>query len=387
MSTRPRRLAPVTPLPAAAADQPEALGELPVEGELPADLQGCFLQSRPHPARGARPAFGGAEVITGVRIGDGGARLYRAQTPERCLPAGPVPALAPWTRPAASGTKQLAHPVQDPLTGQWHTIATAPGSSEAEHLVMTKSGSVSRGRSFLLGAPTLVTTLALTREHVVVFDLSVVHDRAAELVGLRPPYSWRADKPARIGLLPRDGRADPRWFPVTPAFTFHALNAFDADGRVVVDALRQDDAFDGEPASPPHLGRWTLDLGTGAVTERRVIAAVDSATVDPATCGREHRHVYGTTGHLVFRHDLRTSTSDAHDLGAGLRGGRPVLVRGRSGDWLLVLAEDTGRRSSALLVFDAHDLGSGPRASIGLPGAFPATDRTTWQPDEEESPR
>lgn len=386
MSTRTRELTPITSLASTAIGRSTSADELAVKGTLPTDLRGCFLQSCPHPSRGTRSMFGGAEVVTGVRIGGGEARWYRAQAPARCLPAGAVPALAPWARPEASGTKLLARPVQDPSTSQWHTIATTAGSAAAEHLVMARSGSVSRARSFLLGAPTLVTTLALTREHVVVFDLSVVHDRAAELLGLRPPYSWRADKAARIGLLPRDaGRAESRWFPVTPSFTFHAVNAFEEGGSVVVDALRQDSAFDGEPAPRPHLGRWTLDLDSGAVTERRLVETVDSASIDPTVSGREYRHVYGTDGRTVFRHDLRTSVSEVHDLGAGRRGGQPVFVSGRTGEWLLVLAENPGRRSSELLVFNAHDLESGSCASIRLPGACPAANRTTWHPDEDQN--
>ncbi|WP_306748157.1 carotenoid oxygenase family protein [Saccharothrix yanglingensis] len=387
MLTRTRELTPLTSLASTAIGRPTSADALPVEGHLPDDLRGCFLQSRPHPSRGAGAAFGGAELITGVRIGDGTARWYRAQAPGTCPSAGAVPAPAPWARPGAPGTRLLAQPVQDPATCQWHTIATTAGSTVAEHLVIGRSGAASPARSFSLGAPTLVTTLALTRDHLVVFDLSVVHDRAAELVGLRPPYSWRADKPARIGLLPRNAEhAEPRWFPVAPGFTSQAVNAFEEDGKVVVDAVRHDGAFDGGPAPRPHLGRWTLDLATGAVTERRLVEAVDTAGIDPAACGRAHRYVHGTSGHTVFRHDLRTSTSQVHDLGAGRRGGRPVLVAGRTGDRLLVVAEDPGRRSSALLVFDAHDLAAGPCASIRLPGAFPAVDRTTWRSDEERSP-
>ncbi|MBY8853676.1 carotenoid oxygenase family protein, partial [Saccharothrix sp. MB29] len=82
----------------------------------------------------------------------------------------------------------------------------------------------------------------------------------------------------RIGLLPRNaGHAEPRWFPVAPGFTSQAVNAFEEDGKVVVDAVRHDGAFDGGPAPRPHLGRWTLDLATGAVAERRLVEAVDTA--------------------------------------------------------------------------------------------------------------
>ncbi|MBY8849603.1 hypothetical protein K7G98_14425 [Saccharothrix sp. MB29] len=111
MLTRTREL---TPLASTAIDRPTSADALPVEGNLPGDLRGCFLQSRPYPTRG-EGAFGGAEVITGVRIGDGAARWYRARTPGRAS-RGVVPGAPAVGRPGASGTTLLTHPVQDPAT-------------------------------------------------------------------------------------------------------------------------------------------------------------------------------------------------------------------------------------------------------------------------------
>lgn len=329
-----------------------------VEGELPARLRGRFLQSVPHPAHGSEPV-----AITGVQLGDGAARWHRGTAPGHFL--GAVPALAPAVR---DGTR-FARPVRDPATGEWHTIATMPGSPIAEHITVTAAGAARRGRCFVLSGPARVDTVALTPDYVVVFDLSVVHDRAAELIGLRAPFSWRSGKQARIGLLPRRSRSVPRWFPVSPCFVPHALNAF-ADGpNVVVDALRQRSI-----TATCDLTRWTLDPATGSAEEERFACQADSAVVRAADRGRRHRYVYGTRGTTVFRHDLDTSTTTEYDCGTGWRLGQPALAD----EWLVVLGHHGA--TTRLTVFDSADLASGPRSVIRLPVTVPVAARTTWQP-------
>ncbi|MBY8849601.1 hypothetical protein K7G98_14415 [Saccharothrix sp. MB29] len=119
------------------------------------------------------------------------------------------------------------------------------------------------------------------------------------------------------------------------------------------------------------------------MAERRLVEAVDTAGVDPAVCGRAHRYVHGTSGHRVPARPADVHLAGPRPRGRLARGDR--LRRGRTGDRLLVVAEDPGRRSSALLVFDAHDLTTGPCASIRLPGVprwtgrpGGPTRRSTW---------
>ncbi|GHH39620.1 carotenoid oxygenase family protein [Lentzea cavernae] len=326
-----------------------------VEGELPANLHGRFLQSVPHPAHGTDPVS-----ITGVRLSGGTAAWHRAQADLSLL--GTVPTLAPAVRDGL----RIARPVQDPRTGEWHTIATRPGSPLAEHVTMSAAGAVRRGRCFVLSGPARIDTVALTPDHVVVFDLSVEHDRATELIGLRAPFAWRPAKQARIGLLPRRSRGNPVWFPVSPCFVPDAVNAFEDGPEVVVDALRQT-----SPAGPRDLTRWTLDPGTGSASEELLLSA-DSAVVSAPEHGRRHRSVFGTLGTAVFRHDPRTSAT--HDFGPGHRLGQPAIA----GDWLVVPVHRGA--SSDLAVFDTADLAAGPRSVVRLPVTVPVSTRTTWQP-------
>ncbi|MCR3752191.1 carotenoid oxygenase family protein [Lentzea californiensis] len=323
-----------------------------VEGSLPANLRGRFLQSVPHPAHGADPVS-----ITGVRLSGGTAAWHRARADHSLL--GTVPSLAPAVRDGL----RVARPMQDPRTGEWHTIATRPGSPLAEHVTMSASGAVRRGRCFVLSGPARIDTVALTPDHVVVFDLSMVHDRAAELVGLRTPFAWRSSKQARIGLLPRRSRGNPLWFPVSPCFVPDAVHAFEDGQEVVVDALRQT-----SPAGPRELIRWTLDLVTGEVNEEFLTYA-DFAIARADGHGQRGHEIYGTADTTVFRHGEAT-----YSFGAGHRLGQPALADG----WLVVPMRHGA--SSDLAVFDATDLAAGPISVVRLPVTVPVATRTTWQP-------
>lgn len=323
-----------------------------VEGSLPANLRGRFLQSVPHPAHGADPVS-----ITGVRLSGGTAAWHRARTDHSLL--GTVPSLAPAVRDGL----RVARPVQDPRTGEWHTIATRPGSPLAEHVTMSASGAVRRGRCFVLSGPARIDTVALTPDHVVVFDLSVVHDRAAELIGLRTPFAWRSSKQARIGLLPRRSRGNPLWFPVSPCFVPEAVSSFEDGREVVVGALRQT-----SPGGPRELTRWTLDLGTGEADEEFLTYA-DSAIARADGHDRRGHEIYGTVGSTVFRYG-----NAAYSFGADHRLGQPALAD----EWLVVPVRHGA--SSDLAVFDATDLAAGPNSVVRLPVTVPVATRTTWQP-------
>ncbi|GAA3071368.1 carotenoid oxygenase family protein [Streptosporangium carneum] len=402
--------APATAFP--VADRPSSQERLPVEGVLPADLDGCFLQAFPHPAEAGRP--GGGFVLSGIRLGGGEATRHRARTTARHeTPLGPLPALAPPIRlartvtgaPRTPGHVTLARPVRDPSTREWHTVASYPGLGHAEHLTAGPDGVVSRAQPFTLDGAPLMHAVALTGRHVVVFDLPVVYRHAAALVGARLPYAWRPDRPARVGLLPREGTAEPRWFPVDPCYVFHAVNAYEEEGRVIVDAVRRPRAFDATPDASdvapdaasaaqerPDLWRWTFDLATGAVHERALAPGWETALADERVCGRAHRHVFGSregaAGPELVRHDLVTGGVQAYELGRGLRAGRPVFVPrhgGQHGDaegdgWILVFAHDDAHRRGELLVFDALDLPGGPYAAVRVPDASPEAYRAVWLP-------
>lgn len=321
---------------------------LEVEGTLPAQLNGFFLQACAHPAgaRGRRP------MISGVRIGGGRATI--ADTAANPFGPSTLGLLPPESR--------VAHPVREVAATVWHTVATHPGSDLADHLTLDEHGNVLHVHSFpLAGAPLVL--IAITERFLVIVDQPLVHNRAAALLEAPVPYVWQANRSARIGLLPLDG-GEPRWFGIEAARISRIVGAYDEGNRVVLDAVRDN-----------HITRWELDLPTGRARARRLVDHAELTTVD----GRRHRTIFATTvseaGEVTLtRHDLTTWRTQQRSLGVGVRASQPVHVRG----WLLVLVEDSVHRRSALLVLDAGDIAAKPVAIVHIPIAMPASPHVSW---------
>ena len=310
----------------------EVAEALVVRGALPAGLDGALVWS-------------GKYGVSGVRLGPDGARWYR----------GPRPAaLAAADRPSGA---TMAAPVFD---GQvWHTAMSHPDLGYAEHVTLADDGEVLRAEPFPLDRAPRMRAVGVTERFVVVFDSAPYYSRAADLVGLRDPYSGPATGPARIGLLAHGG---PLWFEVGEGEVLSLANVYEDLGRVVVDAVW----------APGVLRRHVLDLATGGV--RRIdLPAMDVASVDGRRTRRRHRFVFGTAGTAIVRHDVALGCTWRREV--GVTPSRPVFVpRGDAeGDgWVVAVAGDE------LLVLDAADLAGAPVAVVRLPFAVPASGRATW---------
>ena len=69
------------------------------------------------------------------------------------------------------------------------------------------------------------------------------------------------------------GRTRVRWFEVDQCQVFHTLNAYDDDGRVVVDLVRYAGTYDVSTLTGPGpltLDRWVIDAAAGKVTQQRL---------------------------------------------------------------------------------------------------------------------
>ncbi|WP_367138247.1 carotenoid oxygenase family protein [Saccharothrix sp. HUAS TT1] len=312
----------------------EVAEALVVRGALPGAVDGALVWS-------------GRYGVSGVQLGPDGARWYRGARPA---------ALAPADRPAGA---TMARPVFDGEV--WHTAMSHPDLGYAEHVQLGPDGEVLRAEPFPLDGAPRMRAVGVTERFVVVFDSAPRYSRAADLVGLRDPYSGPATGPARIGLLAY-GR--PHWFEVGEGEVLSLVNAYEDLGRVVVDAIW----------APGVLRRHVLDLATGGV--RRIdLPAMDVARVDDRLTGRRHRHVFGAAGTAIVRHDVAFGCTWRREV--GVVPGQPVFVpRGEEeGEgWVVATAGDR------VLVLDAADLAGRPVAVVELPFAVPASRQAAWLP-------
>jgi carotenoid cleavage dioxygenase-like enzyme len=344
--------------------------DLPVEGSIPAELNGWYLRNGPNSRAGEGHWCVGDGMVHGVRLENGRAAWYRnrwvrTESFERPVPlynddgsrnlhssianthvvrhAGKTLALMEFSLPYEisndletlgvydfGGTltdSMTAHPKICPRTGEMHFFGS--GNIFQPHVSYHRADADGRlvvSRPIDVPALTLMHDFALTSQYVVFLDLPLVFDLGVALA--RPyerdlPYRWDDRYQARLGVLRRD---DPygqlRWFDIDPCFVFHVVNAYDtaSPGRntIVLEVLRYGEMwrdssdFGGDAA----LWRWTLNLDTGVVEERQLDdRGVEFPRVDDRRAGTAARYSVAVGSSALVRYDLQGDTAVEHRFG------------------------------------------------------------------------
>ena len=426
------------------------LHSLTVRGELPREMNGRYFRNGHNPKPGVVPThwFKGSGMVHGLRLRDGRAEWYRNRWVR-------TPALdgAPYVRPDGSvdltasvagthviehagrilalqeanlpfeltpeldtvgaydfggklTTAMTAHPKEDPVSGELHFFGYGPFPPYLTYYVASAEGRIVRSEVVEGAGPSLMHDFAITENHVVWLDMSVVFD-PAEHSGI--PYRWSDAYAPRIGVMPRTGPAVVTWYDVEPGALLHVSNAYeDEAGRIVVHGPRYDRAgwqtswkwWVGAPGHPavPAIGsthhRWTLDPATGTAKEEAADSLVaDFPTIDDRVLGRRNRFSYaiafpgdGLKEHAVVKYDHETGGRQIGVTGADRLPGEAVFVPAEGGTaeddgYLLTIVSDTVRRTSELVVLDARDVTAPPVATVELVRHVPAGIHGSWIPD------
>ncbi|MEX2627334.1 MAG: carotenoid oxygenase family protein [Ilumatobacteraceae bacterium] len=417
--------------------------DLPVDGEIPEQLEGRYLRNGPNPSGPVDPAthhwFMGDGMVHGLRLRGGRAEWYRnryvapagdaddgfgpntnvagfAGTTWATVEAGVPPfelsyELDPVGANRFSGTLPngfTAHPKLDPATGELHAVAYSWAEllDHVQYLVVGVDGRVRRAVDVRLPGMSMVHDMSLTERYAIVYDQPCTVDLDVALAG-RFPFRWDPDYGNRVGLLPREGEAtDIIWIDVPLGYSFHPLNAYDTDGGgVVIDLCVYDRIFDRDVNGPaadglPRLERWELD----PAHRRATTTVLDERPNEfprhrGELTGRPHRFGYCvsnaddlTAGWPTVKHDLVTGERWELDHGPGRISGEPVFV-GRPGSdpvadeddgWLLTFVH--GASSTEFVILDARDLARGPVAQVPLPQRVPLGFHGNWVSDDIVAP-
>lgn len=306
--------------------------DLPVDGTIPAELEGRWLRNGPNPIGEVDSTkhhwFLGDGMVHGLRLRSGKAEWYRnrwvrsdnvaaalGETP----PGGPAfggrTALGPntnvgtfagrtWAMVEAGTTPTeldfelntvarnafddtlvgpfSAHPKFDPATGELHAMCYAWPDLFTDrglflhYVVVGPDGRVSQTVEIPVDGMPMVHDISITPNWALVYDLPVTVDFDMLGKGFSFPFAWNNEYPARVGLVPRTGphayeASAIVWCDVQPCYVFHPLNAYeDAAGRVVVDLCRYERMMEHDPLGPFGDGMPTLDRWTIDPVTRRV---------------------------------------------------------------------------------------------------------------------
>ena len=423
----------------APVEQELTVFDLPVVGEIPAELEGRWLRNGPN-ALDVDPAvhhwFLGAGMVHGVRLRGGRAEWYRnryvgsadgfspntnvggfAGTTWAMVEAGTPPVELGYELDslgvnAFGGTLPngfSAHPKYDPSTGELHAMAYQWPDlvDHVQYVVVGPDGRVAKITDIPVPDMPMIHDMSLTERYAVVYDLPVTVNLDVVVEGYPWPFTWAPDREARVGLLPRDGTADDIvWCSVDPCYVFHPLNAYDADdGTVVVDLCRYDKMMETDRRGPfndslPTFDRWVIDPTTQLVAETRLDDRPQEFPRHNPTVGLR-RHRYGYTSEVfeagpnlhgaIIKHDLETGTTEAHEFGGGRGGAEPIVVPKADGvaeddAWILTVVHDPATDASELCILDAQDITGAEVARIRLPQRVPFGFHGNWVSDATVAP-
>ncbi len=401
--------------------------DLPVIGELPADLNGRYLRNGPNPATEIDAAthhwFMGDGMVHGIALRDGRAEWYRnryvgsarmSKLHSRPDVAGPnwnnnpigpntnVGGFAgrTWAMVEAGGcpvelTYELdtvgrndffgtlpgaftAHPKVAPDTGEMHAMvyAWAEWLDHVQYVIVGTDGRVRHTLDIPLPGMTMLHDMSLTERYAVVYDQPCTVDLDLAFAG-RFPFRWNPDYGNRVGLLPRngdDGTAtadDIVWIDVPVGYSFHPMNAYDTpDGRVVIDLCNYDQMFHHDLLGPfgdtglARLERWELDPARRTAS----VTVVDETPNEfprhrGALTARPYRYGYCASPSMDRAAGWPTLK---HDLQTGRR---QVFDHGpgrAAGEPVFVSRPDTTVEDDGWLVTYVHDLGAGSAEFVVL---------------------
>ena len=413
--------------------------DLPVEGTIPAELNGWYLRNGPNPRQAGAHWFTGDGMIHGVRLEGGRAAWYRnrwvrTDSFEKDLSlynadgtrnlrsavanthvvnhAGKTLALVESSLPYEItndletvgaydfGGKLVdsmtAHPKICPTTGELHFFGY--GSIFEPYVTYHRAdanGELTINRPLEVAAHTMMHDFALTAEHVVFMDLPIVFNLDIALKGESDmPYRWDDTYGARLGVMRRDDPFGPvRWFDIEPCYVFHVANAFEttsASGTsIVLQAVRYPELWRGSGGFDADgvLWSWTIDLQSGTVSERQVDdRAVEFPRIDDRLATLPARYAVAVGTNKLVRYDLTTGSAVEHAFGTAASPGGPgeavfVPASGspdESSGWYIGYVYDPVRDGSDLVIIDASDFEAKPVGRIKLPQRVPYGFHGNW---------
>ena len=269
--------------------------DLPVEGRIPAELNGWYLRNGPNPRAGEGHWCVGDGMVHGIRLENGRAAWYRnrwvrTESFENPVPlynddgsrnlhssianthvvrhAGKTLALMEFSLPyeISNDLKTLgaydfggmltdsmtAHPKICPNTGEMHFFGC--GNIFEPHVSYHRAdanGRLTINRPIDVPALTLMHDFALTAEHVVFLDLPLLFNLDAALTGpsggIYRTAGTTSIGPASACCAATTPMGELRWFDIDPCFVFHVANAYDVTSpggnSIVLEVVRYDEMW------------------------------------------------------------------------------------------------------------------------------------------------
>ena len=288
-----------------------------------------------------------------------------------------------------------AHPKYDPATGEAYGYGVGQGPGTPLMVFrMEKDGRLTKLFQVPLKGYFMVHDMLMSKSHLIFVMPPVRFDLPTLLSGeasVADAMRWFEAEPLRMMVLRRDGTGEPAIFEQPSNMVYHNGNAFERDGKIVLDTLLTADNSVNEmlhswsqerllPSVRPKLTRIALNLETKQVESRTELENdQEFPRFDIRQSGADARHLITLEGGLdedpiaftrLVRHDLAGGKAARAEAEKGRCFGEAVFVP-RAGEasetngWLLAQIYDAHRDQTALEIRDAATLELAARVWTG----------------------
>lgn len=292
-----------------------------------------------------------------------------------------------------------AHPKFDPATGEGFAYGNVQGPSTGLHVFrMEPDGRLTTLHKIATPGHFMVHDMFISKEHLlfaippVKFDLPTLLSGKASIADA---IRYFETEPTRLIVARRDGTGQPVTIELPPSVVFHNGNAFERDGKILLDTLLypddtilealndwQNDRL--EYAAPPVLTRLTIDPVRGEVAGRTELGGdCEFPRFDIRRSGEDARYLYTVQasseespgvdpyGSHIVRHDLHRGEHQRIFAGRGRALGEAVFVERPGAEaeddgWLLYQGYDVERDENYLEIRDAGTLEFEARVWTGI---------------------
>lgn len=302
------------------------------------------------------------------------------------------------------GFSTSAHPKIDSKTGQMMIHGYQPLEPYVQYYVVEPDGRCSVAEPVEMSYSAMMHDMAITENYAIFIAPPVIIDTEALLAGEKAfaqCLRWEPEKGLRFGVRRREAGSEVRWFRApTSAFMFHPGNAYEEDGKILMDACSYLDGpgflrtlctwrrgeIDQACLARPFL--YELDLKTGDTKERQLDdVGCEFPRLDDRLVGYRNRYGYvarvrpgnGLAVDMfaeIMKYDRQGGPTSVHDYGSGHFPSEPVFVPRAVGadeddGFVLNVVFDATQDSSYLAVLDARNLDSAPLAKAHMSHRVP----------------
>ncbi len=302
-----------------------------------------------------------------------------------------------------------AHPKFDPITGLGYCFGVAQGPGLAVTVFrMELDGKLTKLCSLPQAQYHMVHDMLMSRDHLIFIIPPVHYDLGVMMAGkgtTADAIRYVEKNPTRLLIVRKDGTCKPITIELPAGMVFHHGNAFEQDGKLILDTLMSGDgavlqalAAWGKEQMPSAgktiAQRLTIDVVQGKLASRNEFGhAQEFPRFDERRGGSAARYLYALEASaladefvfdVLVRHDHQTGKSKKVSAGKGRVLGEAVFVPqpGRTEEergWLLMQGYDGARNENFLEIRDAATLElaarlwtAGQHFPLGFHGNFAA---------------